>query len=174
MRVIHISVKTEETQILRIEFVLVLSYLNSNTTSVNRSMNLVTNKSTILSVNGSITLSTNKNLLFQLSTNRHIWPHVDNSTLGYKARGLQRIRSHSCLAVDNPNKDEEELDIASLRARTNNAKQVKDEADSKSHFSIQRPSMYSHTRRAAHFLHLMTSTTPSSEDDLLSRPAKKQ
>ena len=28
MRVIHISVKTEETQILRIKFVLVLSYLN--------------------------------------------------------------------------------------------------------------------------------------------------
>ena len=42
MRVIHISVKTEETQILRIKFVLVLSYLNSNTTSVNRSMILVT------------------------------------------------------------------------------------------------------------------------------------
>ena len=32
MRVIHITVKTEETQILRIKFVLVLSYLNSNTT----------------------------------------------------------------------------------------------------------------------------------------------
>ena len=31
MRVIHISVKTEETQILHIKFVLVLSYLNSNT-----------------------------------------------------------------------------------------------------------------------------------------------
>ena len=31
MRVIHITVKTEETQILRIKFVLVLSYLNSNT-----------------------------------------------------------------------------------------------------------------------------------------------
>ena len=47
---------------VRIKFVLVLSYLNSNTTSVNRSMILVTNKSTILSVNRSITLSTNKNL----------------------------------------------------------------------------------------------------------------
>ena len=35
MRVSHITVKTEETQILRIKFVLVLSYLNSNTTSVN-------------------------------------------------------------------------------------------------------------------------------------------
>ena len=32
MRVIHITVKTEETQILRIKYVLVLSYLNSNTT----------------------------------------------------------------------------------------------------------------------------------------------
>ena len=70
MRVIHISVKTEETQILRIKFVLVLSYLNSNATSVNslystvlpvltntsksifpsghRSMILTTNTSTIL------------------------------------------------------------------------------------------------------------------------------
>ena len=35
MRVVHITVNTEETQILRIKFVLVLSYLNSNTTSVN-------------------------------------------------------------------------------------------------------------------------------------------
>ena len=35
MRVIHITVKTEETQILRIKFVLVLSCLNSNSTSVN-------------------------------------------------------------------------------------------------------------------------------------------
>ena len=34
MRVVHITVNTEETQILRIKFVLVLSYLNSNT-SVN-------------------------------------------------------------------------------------------------------------------------------------------
>ena len=32
MRVVHITVKTEETQRLRIKFVLVLSYLNSNTT----------------------------------------------------------------------------------------------------------------------------------------------
>ena len=32
MRVIHITVNTEETQILRIEFVLVLSYKNSSTT----------------------------------------------------------------------------------------------------------------------------------------------
>ena len=35
MRVIHITVNTEETQILRIKFVLVMSYLNSNSTSVN-------------------------------------------------------------------------------------------------------------------------------------------
>ena len=32
MRVVHITVNLEETQILRIKFVLVLSYLNSNTT----------------------------------------------------------------------------------------------------------------------------------------------
>ena len=32
--------------------------------------------------------------------------------------------------------------------------------------------MYSHTRRAAHILRLMTA--PSPEDDVLSRPAKKQ
>ena len=31
MRVVHITVNTEESQILRIKFVLVLSYLNSNT-----------------------------------------------------------------------------------------------------------------------------------------------
>ena len=32
MRVVHITVNIEETQILRIKFVLVLCYLNSNTT----------------------------------------------------------------------------------------------------------------------------------------------
>ena len=35
MRVVHITVNIEETQKLRIKFVLVLSYLNSNTTSIN-------------------------------------------------------------------------------------------------------------------------------------------
>ena len=133
MRVIHITVKTNETQRLRIKFVLVLSYLISNTTSVNRSMILVTNNSTILSVNRSITLSTNKichsNCQQVDTSGRRSTSQVGNSgnkqnchSIRQQVHASGHRSSQSCLAVDNPNKDEEKFDLASLRAQTNNAK----------------------------------------------------
>ena len=52
--------------------------------------------------------------------------------------------------------------------------QVKDAKQIQRHISpYNGPNMYSHTRRATHFLRLMPSPTPSSEDDVLSRPAKR-
>ena len=94
MHVIHVIVKTEETQKLRIKFVLVLHYLSSNT-----------NKSTIPSVNRSITLSTNKifhSICQQVDTSGHrsTSPPLDSMRTA-------ALRSQSCLAVDNPNKDDE-------------------------------------------------------------------
>ena len=128
MRVIHITLKSDETQKLRIKFVPLLSYLNSNTTSVNRSMILITNESTILSVNRSKTLSTNKichSICQQVDTSgRRSTSQVGNSgnkqnyhSICPQVHASGHRSSHSCLAVDNPNKVEEKLDLASLRAR---------------------------------------------------------
>ena len=55
MRVVHITVNTEETQILRIEFVLVLSYLNQ------------THLSIVCTVVSYLCLPTQASLPFQLS-----------------------------------------------------------------------------------------------------------
>ena len=72
MRVIHVIVKTEETQKLRMKFVrTVLHYLN---------------------------FKHKQNLPFHLSTGRYIWQQVDISTLGLEAWGLRcrRTLSLSC------------------------------------------------------------------------------
>ena len=82
MRVIHITVKTDETQKLRIKFVLVLSYLNSNTTSVIRSMILIRNESAIPSVNKSTHLAAGRHhRLVTLAINRTTIPSVYKCTL---------------------------------------------------------------------------------------------
>ena len=94
MRVVHITVKTKETQRLRIKFVL---FMLSNT-----------NKSTIPSVNRSMILATNLpfpsvNKSTHLAAGRHRHPWIP----GMRA----------CLAVDDSSKDEERNpDTASLRA----------------------------------------------------------
>ena len=66
MRVIHVIVKTEETQKLRMKFVLYCStWIQTQT----------------------------KKLPFHLSTDRQIWQRVDISTLGLKTWGLRCRRS---------------------------------------------------------------------------------
>ena len=117
MRVVHITVNIEKTQILRIKFVRVLSYLNSNTTSVNSLHCTVlpvltnTSKSTFPTVN-QVKDPGNKFLLTgQWSWQQTNLPFCTANKSTHQTAGrhfhLWIPGMRACLAVGNSSKDEE-------------------------------------------------------------------
>ena len=112
VHVVHIAVKTEETQMLRIKFVLVLSYLNLNTTQHLTTVCTVlsylclqnTSKSTFPSVNRSMILTTNKSTILPCqqiytSSSRSISPplgsrHILQSTAQVRTKRRDDTTSH--------------------------------------------------------------------------------